>query len=199
MSIKKNKILLDLKLVNVFGLDIALLVQTFIRHQKKCPDFVDDAGNGWLSKKSKEWIKIEFPFWERGHIRSLFEKIKQLGVLKIQEINKRKINYCIDIDKISERVRTHAQSSNIYNNNITGNIDTTTTSIYENTSSSSSITNKTSSILLDNSNTRSDKLSIDQEKDLALELQKIYDDLKKQGIGKWLDINKIFHGIVLSN
>lgn len=143
---KKNKICINYKLANVFGLDEALMITRFVVHQKKYPDIVDDDNTGWITKTSDEWIKFYFVFWDRVHVRSVFERLKKSKVLITKKISDKKQKYRVDLNLISERMRAHAQSSIIYNKWISSS--SINNNIYNNNNTTTTTT------ILDNSNTR---------------------------------------------
>lgn len=135
MSSKSNKKMsFDPNHAYIFGLEIAVVIKTFLSKQEKNPDFVDEKKVSWLSINSEEWVKTHFTFWSRVKLRSIFDEMRKLDLISINQVHERKRFYRIEKDKISERVRTHAQISNNYNmwissssNNKYNNNNTTTT------------------------------------------------------------------------
>lgn len=99
----------------IFGLEIAVVIYEFLEKQEKNPDFVDENKVSWLSTNSDEWVKSHFVFWSRVKLRSIFDEMRKLDLISINQVNDRKRFYRLEKDKISERVRTHAQISNNYN------------------------------------------------------------------------------------
>lgn len=116
MSIKSNKKMsFDADHAYIFGLEIAVVIYEFLEKQEKNPDFVDENKVSWLSTNSDEWVKSHFVFWSRVKLRSIFDEMRKLDLISINQVNERKRFYRLEKDKISERVRTHAQISNNYN------------------------------------------------------------------------------------
>lgn len=136
MSSKNNKKMsFDANHAYIFGLEIAVVIYEFLEKQEKNPDFVDENKVSWLSTNSDEWVKSHFVFWSRVKLRSIWSEMRELGLISVNQINERKRFYRVEKDKISERMRTHAQISNNYNmwinnnNNKYNNIITTRSTI----------------------------------------------------------------------
>lgn len=136
MSSKSNKKMsFDPNHAYIFGLEIAIVIKTFLSKQDKNPDFVDEEKVSWLSINSEEWVKTHFTFWTRVKLRSIFDEMRKLDLISINQVHDRKRFYRLEKDKISERVRAHAQISNNYNmwissssnNKYNNNNNTTTT------------------------------------------------------------------------
>lgn len=135
MSSKSNKKMsFDANHAYIFGLEIAVVIYEFLEKQEKNPDFVDENKVSWLSTNSDEWVKSHFVFWSRVKLRSIWSEMRELGLISVNQISERKRFYRVEKDKISERMRTHAQISNNYNmwinnNNKYNNIITTRSTI----------------------------------------------------------------------
>lgn len=135
MSSKSNKKMsFDPNHAYVFGLEIAVVINTFLSKQEKEPDLIDENNIHWISKNSEEWVKTHFVYWNRVKLRSIFDEMRKLDLIAINEVSERKRFYRVEKDKISERMRTHAQISTNYNmwinnNNKYNNIITTRSTI----------------------------------------------------------------------
>lgn len=153
MSSKSNKKMsFDPNHAYIFGLEIAVVINTFLSKQQKEPDLIDENNIHWISKNSEEWVKTHFVYWNRVKLRSIFDEMRKLDLIAINEVSERKRFYRVEKDKISERMRERAQISNNYNKWISSssfkdnnNINTTTTK----------------STILSNSNTRDEWSTID--------------------------------------
>lgn len=154
MSSKSNKKMsFDPNHAYVFGLEIAVVINTFLSKQDKDPDLIDENNIHWISKNSEEWVKTHFVYWNRVKLRSIFDEMRGLEIISINQVNERKRFYRVEKDKISERMRERAQISNNYNKWISSS------SIKDNNNNINTTTTK--STILSNSNTRDEWSTID--------------------------------------
>jgi len=154
MSSKSNKKMsFDPNHAYIFGLEIAVVINTFLSKQEKEPDLIDENNIHWISKNSEEWVKTHFTFWTRVKLRSIFDEMRGLEIISINQVNERKRFYRVEKDKITERMRERAQISNNYNKWISSS------SIKDNNNNINTTT--TNSTILSNSNTRDEWSAID--------------------------------------
>ena len=158
MSIKSNKKMsFDADHAYIFGLEIAVVIYEFLEKQDKNPDFVDEEKVSWLSINSEQWVKTHFTFWTRVKLRSIFDEMRKLDLISINQVHDRKRFYRLEKDKISERVRTHAQISNNYNMWISSSSNNK----YNNNNNKYNNNTTTESTILGISNTRDEWSTID--------------------------------------
>jgi len=105
-------IVINPDLAHSIGLNEAIALQQVNYWLKETTSGLDRDGERWIYNTTEQWLE-QFPFWSESTLKRTFTRLKTLGVLKIEQLNKSQrdmtnyytINYAsalLDDVKVSE-------------------------------------------------------------------------------------------------
>lgn len=112
------------------GLNEAIALQQVNYWLKETTSGLERGGERWIYNTTEQWLE-QFPFWSESTLKRTFTRLKTLGVLKIEQLNKSQrdmtnyytINYespLLDDVKVSESKRSKCTSPSGQNDTMEG-------------------------------------------------------------------------------
>lgn len=112
------------------GLNEAIALQQVNYWLKETTSGLERDGERWIYNTTEQWLE-QFPFWSESTLKRTFTRLKALGVLKIEQLNKSQrdmtnyytINYeseLLDDVKVSESKRSKRPSPSGQNDTMEG-------------------------------------------------------------------------------
>ena len=80
-------IVINPDLANSIGLNEAIALQQVNYWLKETTSGLERDGVRWIYNTNEQWLE-QFPFWSESTLKRTFTRLKQLGVLKVEQLNK---------------------------------------------------------------------------------------------------------------
>lgn len=116
----KHPLVVDKTIATVLGLNQAMILQQihYWLEQNKKNGRNFHQGKYWTYNTISEWQE-EFPFWSKETVKRAFKKLREAGILKVDNFNVYKMDrtlwYTIDYEKLSQRIGENYPNEEVQN------------------------------------------------------------------------------------